>query len=59
MIVNFPWIFGKQFVYGFGIAINNNDLGLLDQINQALIQFESSGEFKKTMLDMFHKNILV
>ncbi|WP_191968263.1 type 2 periplasmic-binding domain-containing protein [Legionella longbeachae] len=50
MIVNFPWIFGKQFVYGFGfgIAINNNDLGLLDQINQALIQFESSGEFKKT-----------
>ncbi len=42
--------FGKPFIYGygFGIAVNKNDSELLQQINNALLEFEKSGQFKKT-----------
>ncbi|WP_454785085.1 transporter substrate-binding domain-containing protein [Legionella sp. WA2024007413] len=42
--------FGKPFTYGygFGIAVNKSDKELLQQINNALVEFEENGQFKKT-----------
>ncbi|WP_274519444.1 transporter substrate-binding domain-containing protein [Legionella cincinnatiensis] len=42
--------FGKSFIYGygFGIAVNKSDSELLQQINNALLEFEKNGQFKKT-----------
>lgn len=42
--------FGKPFVfgYGFGIAMHKDQSQLLEQINDALIEFQRNGQFKKT-----------
>ncbi|AUH73261.1 arginine ABC transporter substrate-binding protein [Legionella sainthelensi] len=42
--------FGKAFSigYGFGIVVNKTDNELLQQINNALLEFEKNGEFKRT-----------
>ena len=42
--------FGKPFVfgYGFGIAVNKSESELLKQINNALLEFQKNGQFKKT-----------
>jgi len=42
-------VLGKPLIYGFGlgIAVNKDDLNLLDQINKGLLQYQNSEEFKQ------------
>ncbi|HHT0593915.1 TPA: transporter substrate-binding domain-containing protein [Legionella anisa] len=42
--------FGKPFGfgYGLGIAVNKRESELLQQINNALLEFQKNGQFKKT-----------
>jgi len=47
-----PYMYG----YGLGIAVNNTDAGLLKSINQALIQYQASTDYKnnfETYLQQF------
>ncbi|KTD40778.1 transporter substrate-binding domain-containing protein [Legionella parisiensis] len=55
--------FGKPFSigYGLGIAVNKNESELLQQINDALLEFQENGQFKKTydryILGSYIKNL--
>lgn len=42
--------FGKKFAFGdgFAVVVNKNDPELLQQINDALLEYQKNGEFKKT-----------
>lgn len=43
MVVGDPYMYGN----GIGIAVNRSERALLDSINQALLQYQSSPEYKK------------
>ncbi|MDP3559169.1 MAG: transporter substrate-binding domain-containing protein [Legionellaceae bacterium] len=43
---------GQPFLYGngFGIAVNNNKVELLNSINNALLQYQANGQFKQNYM---------